>query len=390
MTNNIGSTHEQLIARIKAILLKSREEWPVIAAEPSSIGTILTGYALPLAAIGPVAGLVGGQIFGFSALGITYHPSLTAGITTAVISFILSLVSLFVLTAIVQFLAPKFDGSATRLAAFKLVAYSMTASWLAGIFGIVPSLGVLGLLGLYSLYLLYTGVTPLVNVPSAKAATFTIVTVICGFVLIFLAGIVAASVTHMFAGPALTGADNGAVSGGELSGNVAVPGLGTIDVAKMQAAARKAEATTRSAGKAADAAALQTLLPPAVAGFNRVSVESQALGQAGSNAEGRYEKDGKSFTLSVTDMAAMGSLSAMGAAMGMSSNKEDADGYEKTTTVDGRIVTEKWNRTNSIGEYGTTLADRFMVKAQGEVNSIETLKAAVGSIDADTLESLVK
>jgi hypothetical protein len=223
------------------------------------------------------------------------------------------------------------------------------------------------------------------NIPAAKALTFTIVTVLCAIVLSFVVGAVVASVTGIFSHPPLMSGD-----AGTLSGSVNVPGVGTVDVAKMQAAASKAEAAAKTGGKAADAAALQALLPPTIAGFKRTSVESAALGQAGSNAEGRYEKDGQSFSLTVTDMSAMGALASMGAAMGVTSNKEDADGYERTQTVDGRIVSEKWNKTDKNGEYGTTLADRFMVKAEGQVDDIETLKSAVGSIDAGTLSALVK
>ncbi|HEX7822457.1 MAG TPA: Yip1 family protein [Sphingobium sp.] len=385
MTSNSAPSSESLIARAKAILLTPKDEWPRIVAEPLGIGDIFRSYVLPLAAIGPVAGFIGSQLFGYSALGISFRPSLVAGISAAITSFILSLVSMFVLTAIVEFLAPKFEGSTTRLNAFKLVAYSFTASWLAGIFGILPSLAWLGIVGLYSFYLLYTGVVPLVNVPAAKAATFTVVTVVCAIILSLVVGAIAASITGLFARAPSFSSD-----AGEVSGSVAVPGVGTIDVGKMQEAAKKAEAAASGATKAADAAALQALLPTTVAGFSRTSVESQALGQAGSNAEGRYEKAGKSFTLSLTDMSAMGALASMGAAMGVSSNKEDSNGYEKTATVDGHIVTEKWNKTDGRGEYGTTLADRFMVKAQGEVDSIDTLKEAVASIDAGSLGALVK
>ena len=57
--------------RAKAILLRPREEWPVIAREPMSSGDLFTSYALPLAAIAPAAGFLGSQIFGYSAGAIT-------------------------------------------------------------------------------------------------------------------------------------------------------------------------------------------------------------------------------------------------------------------------------------------------------------------------------
>ncbi|CAN5193657.1 hypothetical protein BH10PSE13_BH10PSE13_16360 [soil metagenome] len=384
MTND--AAHGSLVSRAKAILTDPKQEWPRIAAEPKTIGEIFTGYSVPLALIGPVAAFLGGQIFGFGAFGFSYRPSLLGGVSTAITTFVLSLVSLVVLMLIVEFLAPKFGGTATRTSAFKLVAYGMTASALAGVFGIIPSLGWLGIVGLYSFYLFYTGVTPILGVPADKALSFTAVTVLCGILLWLVVGALAGTVAAMVSGPALFSSGDD----GELSGNVSVPGVGNIDVGKLQAAANRAEKAANGAIKAADAASLQALLPATVVGFSRTSIESQSLGTAGSNAEARYEKDGKSFRLSVTDMSAMGGLVSMGAAMGISSNKQDADGYEKTETVDGRIVSEKWDMTDKSGEYGTTLADRFMVKAEGQVDDIAVLKAAVASIDEGRLSALAK
>ena len=76
--------------------------------------------------------------------------------------------------------------------------------------------------------------------------------------------------------------------------------------------------------------------------------------------------------------------------MGVEQNREDADGYERTRTVDGKIQTEKWNNKRSKGSYGTQVAGRFMVEADGEAGSIDELKAIVTGIDAGKLEALAK
>ena len=55
-----------LVDRAKNICLTPNTEWPVIAAEPVSPGPLVTGYVLPLAAIGAVAGFIGGSIVGTS------------------------------------------------------------------------------------------------------------------------------------------------------------------------------------------------------------------------------------------------------------------------------------------------------------------------------------
>ena len=67
--------------------------------------------------------------------------------------------------------------------ALKVAAYSATAGWLAGVFGLIPALAILGLLGLYSLYLLYLGLPILMKVPQDKAMKFTVTYVAFGLIL---------------------------------------------------------------------------------------------------------------------------------------------------------------------------------------------------------------
>ena len=384
MTDDSGFTRDSIIARAKAIIMTPNEEWPRIEAEPTSISEIFTRYSIPLAAIGPVCAFLGGQIFGYGMFGISWRPGILSGLSMAIMSFVMALVGIIVLTLIVDFLAAKFGGTANRLSAFKLVAYSMTAAALAGVFGIIPALAWLGLVGLYSLYLFYTGVAPLMKVPADKAAMFSIVTFVCAIVLYLVAGAVLGSLTGML------GMRPGIPSAGEISGMVNVPGVGSVDVGKMQAAARRAEMGMKSGTKAVDASALQAMLPASIAGFSRTSIESTGLGTGASNAEGRYERSGQRFNLSVSDMSALGAMAAMGAAIGVNSNREDANGYERTQTVDGEFVTEKWNRTDKSGEYGTTISSRFLVKAEGVVDDISVLKDAVANIDAGKLKSLAE
>ena len=53
------------------ILLRPKEEWGVIDAEPATIGGIYTSYVMILAAIGPICGLIGAQVVGISMFGVT-------------------------------------------------------------------------------------------------------------------------------------------------------------------------------------------------------------------------------------------------------------------------------------------------------------------------------
>lgn len=179
-----------LVGRVKAILVEPASEWQRIAPEQTSIRDVLVSYAVPLAAIGPLAGFIGGQLFGYGAFGFNFRIGLVPALTALLTNYVLSLAGLFVLSAIANFLAPKFGGAADSTQAFKLVAFSSTAGWVAGIFGIVPSLGFLVILGLYSIYLFYVGATPLMKVPQEKATAYTIVAFIAAVVIYVVIGTV--------------------------------------------------------------------------------------------------------------------------------------------------------------------------------------------------------
>ena len=372
-----------LVDRAKAIILTPKDEWPRIAAEPTTRADILKSWVLPLAAIGPVARLIGEQVFGYGAFGFSYKPSLASSLASAIIGYGLTIAGVFVLALIVDFLAPKFNGTPGRLNAFKLAAYGATAAWIAGIFGLIPMLGVFALLGIYSLYLFYTGVTPVMAVPADKAGGFTAATFLAAFVLYLVVALLTGSLVGMFAGSAITAANSGNVSG-----MVTVPGVGAIDLDKAQDAAKRMEDAANGKTPPIDAARMQELLPPAIGGYERTATESLAVGAMGSTAQGTYTSGTSSFTLKVADMSALGALAGLGAAMGVEQTKEDANGFERTTTVNGQMQTEKWNRQSRNGKFGVVVGNRFLIEAEGTADSLDDLKAAVGAIDQGKLADL--
>lgn len=369
--------------RAKAILLKPAEEWPLIEAENKSQREILTGYVLPLAAIGPVATLIGSQVFGYGALGFSFRPSFMSALVSAIISYGLSIAAVFVLMLIADFLAPKFEGQSNRLNAFKLVAYSYTAGWLAGIFGLIPALGFFGLLGLYSIYLIYTGAPVMMKVPQAKAGGYTAVTIACAILLAIIVMPITAAITGMIG----MGAMSGMTAPADSAGTVTLPGGKEMDLGKVEELGRKME----NAGNTppVEAEKIKELLPAAIGSYQRDSVETTAMGSMGSTAVATYKAGDRSFRLTVSDMSAIGALAGLGAAMGVEQSREDADGYERTTSVDGQMQTEAWNRASSSGKFARVIADRFMVEAEGSAGSIDELKSAVAQIDPDDLTELV-
>ena len=67
-------------------------------------------------------------------------------------------VGIFVLSLIINALAPTFGAQKNSAQAMKVAVYAYTPGWLAGVFNIIPLLGILGIIaGLYGIYLLYLG-----------------------------------------------------------------------------------------------------------------------------------------------------------------------------------------------------------------------------------------
>ena len=376
-----------LVDRVKAILLKPEPTWPVIAAEPATPGDLITKYALPLIAIGPIAGFIGGQLFGYGMLGISFKPSLMGGLTTALITFVMGVISAVVISLVADFLAPKFGGTADRTSAFKLVVYSLTAGWVGGILGLIPSLSFVGALaGFYGLYLYYLGATPLLKVPQDKAVGFTAVTVVCAAVVLFVCSIVVGTLTG---GAMMAGGLSSAASDGQLSGKLTVPGVGSIDAGKLEAAGKQMEAAANGAQTAVAPTAMSALLPTAIGGYQRTAMETAGAGNIGGSAEGTYTAGDKSFRLKLIDMNGLGALAGLGAAFGVEQSREDANGYERTGSVNGQMQTEEWHKDGR-GKFAVTLANRFMIEAEGQAASIDELKAAVAAVDKAALEGLAK
>ena len=183
-----------LMDRAKNILLQPTKEWPVIDTEQTTIAGLYTGYIIPLAAIGPLASLIGWSVFGLRLpfVGSMKIP-ISFGIRNAVIVYVLGLVGVFVLGLIIDALAPTFAGQKNQIQALKVAAYSYTAAWVGGIFNLIPSLAIIGLLiSFYSLYLLYLGLPVLMKAPQDKAVGYTVVVIIVAIVLYLIIGVVVA------------------------------------------------------------------------------------------------------------------------------------------------------------------------------------------------------
>jgi Yip1 domain len=157
----------RLPARIKAILLTPRAEWPRIAQEPTDIAELYLRYIVPLAAIPPACKLIGWSLlYSYIGFGI--------GLVAALAAYVLNLAGIAVLALTASRLATRFEGEPDTGQAFKLVAYAATPGWIGGVFRLVPGLSVLSmLLSLYSIYLIYTGAQAMLAVPEDSTLGYT-------------------------------------------------------------------------------------------------------------------------------------------------------------------------------------------------------------------------
>ncbi|MEQ1864349.1 MAG: Yip1 family protein [Micropepsaceae bacterium] len=170
-----------IIGRAQRLLLSPATEWDAIAGEAGDVQKTYMNYVGPLVIVSAIA----------AALGIVSLLGFGFAIKLLVTQIVMGLVMVYVLAIVINALAPTFGATPDMGQAFKLAAYSPTASWVAGLLMIVPILGVLALVGaLYSLYLLYVGLPKLMKPPEDKAMTYTLsvigTMIVIGIVMAFV------------------------------------------------------------------------------------------------------------------------------------------------------------------------------------------------------------
>lgn len=176
-----------LIKRAAAILTRPREEWEIIKEERTTIEELFARYAVILAAVPALAGFLGYYLFGKpTPEGETVPVSLGENVRWATLSYALSLGSVYLLAYIIDVLAPYFGSKKDMTTSTKVVVYSHTASWTAGILLVVPQLSLLAIFAsLYSLFLLYTGMRSLKEVPAERMAGYFGAAIVASIIISF-------------------------------------------------------------------------------------------------------------------------------------------------------------------------------------------------------------
>jgi len=166
------------------------------------------------------------------------------------------------------------------------------------------------------------------------------------------------------------------------------------DANAQAAAAIETLGTLLGGGKHVDPISIEELkpfVPATFAGLAKTSSSAEKTGMAGimvSKAEASYgDGAGKQARLEITDTGGMSGMVGFVSWMGVTEEKDNEYGSERTRKVNGRFVHEKVSKRGGDNEFGIVLGERFIVSASGNV-SIDQLKGALDGIDLAKLESL--
>lgn len=407
-----------IVDRIKNICLTPSTEWPVIASESTSIGTLITGYAAPLAAIGAIAGFIGTAMIGSLLVG---RLGVVAALGLAIWTFIGAILSVSIVGFVINLLAPTFGGQQDSARAMRVAVYSFTPAWIAALFNILPFLGILGIIGaFYGMYLLYLGLPVVMKSPQDKAAGYTVVTIVAAIVVYVVVGAVGGV---LVAGSAIGSGMLGSIASRSSSSSKADEiqfdkdsTLGKLQQfgKAMEESNKKMEAAQKSGdANAAANAAMDTLgtllgggkkvdpldidqikafLPATLGGFarqgNGTAEKSGIAALMVSKAEAEYADGGKRVRIEISDPGGASGLVGLASWATLQTSKEDDNGSERTSKVNGRMVHEKTSRNGGTDEFDLVLGDRFVVSASSRDVKLDQLKSMVAALDLKKLESM--
>jgi len=160
----------------------------MIANETIPKQRLFLNYAIPLALIGPLADWLGMSLIGVDLpfIGMVRAPY-WQGLASAIMAFVFVLAGVYLVSIIINLLAPRFAAEKDSRQALKIVIYSYTPAGLMGIFGILPMFSLVAILGgLYGFYLLYLGLPVLMRCPQEKAMAYTAATITGTLLISFL------------------------------------------------------------------------------------------------------------------------------------------------------------------------------------------------------------
>lgn len=405
---NPDESRTPLLARVRQILRAPAETWPTIAQEPATVGSICRQYLVWLALIPALAGFISASIIGYASLGFGGRLGVGTGLVQLVAGVLLTLIGIYLISLVVNWLAPKFDGQPDPVAAYKLVAYGSTAGLAGGIFALVPWLGILGLLAaLYSIYLVYLGLPVLMKNPPQRTLVYTLAVVVCAFIVNLIMAAIAGWLLPAAALPGNTAISAAQTDAGPSAARLEELGRRIEEMGqRIESASRSgdpnaaAQASRDALGELAKetgartplaASKLKALLPTSVAGMERTDYQAESrsmLGLSMSTARADYAGSGRSLKLQIIDTgSAAGLLAGVASWANMLVDRESASETERTWRDGERVISERADKDGATAEYRILLPNGIVIDATARGMKLEELERLVTGLDLATLEA---
>lgn len=163
-----------------------------------------------------------------------------------------------------------------------------------------------------------------------------------------------------------------------------------LNDAMKQAKKAMEEAGMGQKGEPVNFRELKKLLPEEMDGMEITDQSGQTSGAMGFNisqAEVEFTGgDGEKIKISIFDTGGI-TMATMGLAAwaNVTIDKEDSNGYERTTTINGFKAFEKFDTKRKRGEISIFAKERFIVKVEGREVDMEDLRDALSDIDIEDL-----
>ena len=197
---------QDIIDRIKEIVLKPRETWETIRTEETTMGRLFKNYLLLLAAAPALALFLGLLIVGVPINIVKLHQyKFGQSLVTTIVLFAVTVVLIWLLGKLISLIAPNFGSTQDDLKGFKVSVYTLTPFLVAGLCMIIPSFGVVVMLlaVLYGLFILYIGLPIVMGTPKEKAFPYSIVAMVGVVLICIIIAMIAFGMLKAF-GPGIT------------------------------------------------------------------------------------------------------------------------------------------------------------------------------------------
>lgn len=197
----IEEVREAVLASAKTILdralpfLKNpRGKWPEIQQEEEDTLSFYKNYLIPLIAIRPICIFLGYGIVNRN-MGASFFGSFIGMIAF----FAIGLVLPYIAALIFEKVAPMCEGEISLESGVRLIGYSLTPVYFAGILTLIPALQILGIFfAVYAGYLFYLGIPVMAAVPKENIIKFLAISLVAFFAVSFILHMLAAYLTIGF------------------------------------------------------------------------------------------------------------------------------------------------------------------------------------------------